>query len=139
MCKYPERHVCTVRDLMSVQKITASMTRWTPPQTDPNPPSSPLSKFDNLIKLGTKRRRRKRGLASYNIVAWSILLLNVSKSHNNQSLTGCSTLFRESISNLTIYILMLQDAKITEQNMRINILESSGLPKPEELIMYEPS
>jgi hypothetical protein len=25
---------------------------------------------------------------------------------------------------------------ITEQNMRINILESSGLTKPEELIMY---
>jgi hypothetical protein len=30
-------------------------------------------------------------------------------------------------------MLLLQYATITEQNMRMNILESSGLAKPEEL------
>jgi hypothetical protein len=31
----------------------------------------------------------------------------------------------------------LQNATITEQNMRVNILEAGGLTKPEKLIMYK--
>ena len=46
-----------------------------------------------------------------------------------------STLFQERISNFAICCCRV--ATITEQNMRINILESSGLAKPEELIMYK--
>ena len=46
-----------------------------------------------------------------------------------------STLFQERISNFAICCSRV--ATITEQNMRINILESSGLAKPEELIMYK--
>ncbi len=38
------------------------MTRWTPPQADPYPPSSPLSKLDSLIIFGVKRGRRRREL-----------------------------------------------------------------------------
>jgi hypothetical protein len=34
-------------------------------------------------------------------------------------------------------VLLLQNATIIEQNVRVNILESGGLAKPEELIMYE--
>jgi hypothetical protein len=48
-----------------------------------------------------------------------------------------SSLFQARVSNFAIYILMMQDATITEQNMRINILKSSGLAKPEDLIMYK--
>ncbi len=44
-------------------------------------------------------------------------------------------LFQECVSYFTVYMLLLQYATITEQNMRINILESSGLGKPEELIV----
>jgi hypothetical protein len=43
-----------------------------------------------------------------------------------------STLFQERISNFAVYMLLLQNATITEQNMRVSILESSGLAKPEE-------
>ncbi len=46
------------------RKIMEPMTRRTPPQVDPNPPSSPLSKLDSLIPLHVKRRRRRRGLDS---------------------------------------------------------------------------
>ena len=46
-----------------------------------------------------------------------------------------STLFQERVSNLAVHMLLLQNATITEQNMRVSILESSGLAKPEELIM----
>ena len=55
---------CTVRDSMDARKIRVTMTRWTPPQADPYPPSSPLSKLGSLIIFGTKRRRRSRALAS---------------------------------------------------------------------------
>jgi hypothetical protein len=48
-----------------------------------------------------------------------------------------TTLFQECISNFAIYMFLLQDATITEQNMRIHTLESSGLTKHEELIMYK--
>jgi hypothetical protein len=41
--------------------------------------------------------------------------------------------FQERVSIFTVYMMLLQYATITEQNMRINILESSGLAKPEEL------
>ena len=41
------------------------------------------------------------------------------------------------VSNFAVYMLLLQNATITEQNMRVNIMESSGLAKPEELIMYK--
>jgi hypothetical protein len=34
-------------------------------------------------------------------------------------------------------VLMLKNTTITDQNMRMIILESSVLTKPEELIMYE--
>jgi hypothetical protein len=34
-------------------------------------------------------------------------------------------------------MLLLQNATITEQNMRVSILESSGLANPQELIMYK--
>ena len=44
-----------------------------------------------------------------------------------------SSLFQERVSNFAINVLLLQNATITEQNMRVNILESSGLAKPEEL------
>jgi hypothetical protein len=57
--------VCIVWDSMG-DRIRATMTRWTPPQPDPHPPSSPLSKFGRLITSDVKRRRRKRGLASIN-------------------------------------------------------------------------
>ena len=46
-----------------------------------------------------------------------------------------SSLFQERVSNFAINVLLLQNATITKQNMRINILESSGLAKPEELIV----
>jgi hypothetical protein len=36
-----------------------------------------------------------------------------------------------------INVLLLQNASIPEHNMGINILESGGLAKPEELIMNE--
>jgi hypothetical protein len=44
-------------------------------------------------------------------------------------------LFQERVSNFTVYMLLLQNATITEKNMSINILESSGLAKPQELIV----
>ena len=34
-------------------------------------------------------------------------------------------------------MLLLQNATIMEQNTRVSVLESSGLAKPEELIMYQ--
>ena len=45
-----------------------------------------------------------------------------------------STLFQER-GNLAVHMLLLQNATITDQNMRVCILEVSGLAKPEELIM----
>ena len=42
---------------------------------------------------------------------------------------------QERVSNFAIIVLLLQNATITEQNVAINILESGGLAKPEELIM----
>jgi hypothetical protein len=44
-------------------------------------------------------------------------------------------LFQERVNNFTVYMVLLQNATITKQNMRIIILESSGLAKPEELIV----
>jgi hypothetical protein len=44
---------------------------------------------------------------------------------------------QERVSNFAIIVLLLQNATITEQNVAINILESGGLAKPEELIMYK--
>ena len=54
---------------MGVLEILAPMTRRTPPQADPCPPSSPLSKLGSLITLGAKRTRiiGRRGLDSINI------------------------------------------------------------------------
>jgi hypothetical protein len=50
-----------------------------------------------------------------------------------------STLFQDRVSNFSINMLLLENATITEQNMtlRVNIMESSDLSKPEELIMYK--
>jgi hypothetical protein len=47
------------------------------------------------------------------------------------------SLFQECVSNFAINVLLLQNATITEQNVGVNILESGGLAKPEELIMYK--
>jgi len=44
-------------------------------------------------------------------------------------------LFQERVGYFTVYMLLLQDTTITKQNMRIDVLESSGLAKPEELIV----
>ena len=41
------------------------------------------------------------------------------------------------VSYFKVYMLLLQDATITEQDMRIDILESSNLAKPEELIVVK--
>ncbi len=52
-----------------------------------------------------------------------------------------SSLFQESVSvilytrNFTINVFLFQNVSITEQNVVINVLESSGLGKPEELIV----
>ena len=46
-----------------------------------------------------------------------------------------SSFLQERISNFAINVLLLQNAKITEQNVAINILESGGLAKPEELMV----
>jgi hypothetical protein len=48
-----------------------------------------------------------------------------------------STRFQERVSDFAIDTLLLLNATITEQNVRVSILESSGLAKPEELIMNE--
>ena len=46
-----------------------------------------------------------------------------------------SSLFQERVSNFAINVLLLQNTSTTEQNMTINIMESSGLAKSEELIV----
>jgi hypothetical protein len=47
-----------------------------------------------------------------------------------------STLFQERVSNFVVNMMLLH-ATITEKNMRINVLESSVLTKPEDLVMYK--
>ena len=44
---------------------------------------------------------------------------------------------QECFSNFAINVLLLQNATITEQNMRVDILETGGMAKPEKLIMYK--
>jgi len=66
---------------MGARKIRATMTRWAPPQVDPHPPSSPLSKLGSLITLGAKRRRRRRGLTS------TITLYYIHSSHISKEAT----------------------------------------------------
>jgi hypothetical protein len=39
--------------------------------------------------------------------------------------------FQERVSYVTVYMLLLQDATITEQNMKIGILQLSTMAKPE--------
>jgi hypothetical protein len=46
-----------------------------------------------------------------------------------------SALVQERVSYFTVCMPLLQNATITEQNMRVSILESSGLAKPEKRIM----
>ena len=41
------------------------------------------------------------------------------------------------VSNFAINVLLLENATITEQHMRVNILEAGVLTKPEKLIMYK--
>ncbi len=48
-----------------------------------------------------------------------------------------STLFQEHVSYFTVYMMMLQDATISEQEMRIGVLESSILEKPKQLVVDE--
>jgi hypothetical protein len=38
--------------------------------------------------------------------------------------------FQERVSYFTVYMLLLQDATISEQDMRVGGLEPSGLAKP---------
>jgi hypothetical protein len=45
------------------------------------------------------------------------------------------SLLQERVSYFAIKMLLLQRASITEQNMRVNILETVDLAKPEELIV----
>jgi hypothetical protein len=45
--------------------------------------------------------------------------------------------FQECVSNFAINVLLLQNTTITDQNMRVHILEEGGLRKPENLIMYK--
>ncbi len=46
-----------------------------------------------------------------------------------------SALFQERVSYFTVYMLLLQDATISEQDMRIGVLESSSLAKPNQLVV----
>ena len=46
-----------------------------------------------------------------------------------------SSLFQEHVSNFGINVLLFQNATITEQNIRVNILELGDLTKPKDLIM----
>ncbi len=46
-------------------------------------------------------------------------------------------LFQEHVSNFAVHMLLLQNATITSQNMRIKILEEGVLTKSEKLIMYK--
>jgi hypothetical protein len=45
--------------------------------------------------------------------------------------------FQELVSYFAVYMLLLQYATITKQNMRVKILQSSGLAKSEGWIMYK--
>ncbi len=46
-----------------------------------------------------------------------------------------STLFQENVRNFAINMLLMENVTITESNVRVSILQSSGLANPEELIM----
>ncbi len=48
-----------------------------------------------------------------------------------------SALFQERVSYFTVYILLLQDETISEQGMRVGVLQSSSLAKPKQLVMYK--
>jgi hypothetical protein len=45
--------------------------------------------------------------------------------------------FQERVSYFTVYMLLLQDATISEQDMQIGVLESSSPAKPNQLVMYK--
>jgi hypothetical protein len=46
-----------------------------------------------------------------------------------------SAFFQERVSYFTVYMLLLQDATISEQDMGISVLEASSLTESEKLIM----
>jgi hypothetical protein len=46
-----------------------------------------------------------------------------------------SALFQERVSYITVYMLLLQNTTISEQDMRIGVLESSSLAKPNQLVV----
>ncbi len=46
-----------------------------------------------------------------------------------------SALFQERVSYFTVYMLLLQDATISVQDMRIGVLEASSLAKPNQPIV----
>jgi hypothetical protein len=48
-----------------------------------------------------------------------------------------SAFFQERVSYFTVYMLLLQDATISEQDMGISVLEASSLTESEKLIMDE--
>ena len=45
--------------------------------------------------------------------------------------------FQEHVSYFTVYMLLLQDAPISEQDMGISVLEASSLTESKQLIMDE--
>jgi len=46
-----------------------------------------------------------------------------------------STPFQERVSYFTVYMLLLQNATVITHNVRINVLQACGLPKPKQLKM----
>ena len=48
-----------------------------------------------------------------------------------------SALFQECVSYVTVYMLLLQDTTIDEQDMRIGVLESNSLAKSNQLVVYK--
>jgi hypothetical protein len=46
-----------------------------------------------------------------------------------------SALFQKRVSYFTVDMLLLQDTTISEQDMRIGVLESSSLAKLNQLVM----
>jgi hypothetical protein len=46
-----------------------------------------------------------------------------------------SALFQERVSYFTVYMLLLQNATISGQDMRVGVLESSSLAKSNQLLV----
>jgi hypothetical protein len=66
---------------------------------------------------------------SYKITYKSIRA-NRHTDTNETFRSGLSVPFQERVSYFTVYMLLLQDATISKQDVRIGVLESSSLAKP---------